>query len=205
MLNGREWLDENPEMMKQIPLEGERVGSIVALRIGNTTFRNSLVLVASLSAILLFGGRGGIPPIINLGTPGKIGGVVFFFMSFIWVYFLGRHEKGHVDIYPEMIVFYDYDPDRKEPRPSHFYYWKDIVQYHAGEGYIWLGDKDSVPVRIWGNMAKLRPYFEEYAPHAEIVRFSMDRYFKKRAKQADKARKAARKAEKNQENNNNKE
>ena len=81
-----------------------------------------------------------------------------------------------------MIVFYDYDPDRREARPCQFYYWSDVVQYHQSESYAWIKSKDSEPVNVWLNMNKLCPYFEQYAPHAEVVRFNMKRYFEEREK-----------------------
>ncbi len=85
-----------------------------------------------------------------------------------------------MDIYPEMMVFYDYDPDRREARPSHFYYWKDIVQYHSSDYYIWRFSKDNDPDNIWLGGGKLRPYLEQYAPNAEVVNFNMKRYFEER-------------------------
>lgn len=201
MLDNSEWLDENSEIMKQIPPEEKRIASFELRREAFTLFRGLLAFMGILPIILFTeGGRHGSGPIIEVSSVWRIGAYIVFFVMMVGLYFLGKNEKGHIDIYPEMIVFYDYDPGRREARPCQFYYWKDIVQYHAADGYIWLGTKESEPVRIWGNMDKMRPYFEQYAPHAEVVRFSMSRYKEKRRKQEKKeekaAQKAARKAEK---------
>ena len=183
MVADNEWLDENPEMMKKIPPEVEKITSLELRREAVTLFRGLIAFIGLLPIILFTeGGRHGSGPIIEAGSVWKMGAYIVFFLMMVCLYFLGKNEKGRVDIYPNMFVLCDYDMDRKEARPCQFYYWSDIVQYHAGEGYIWLGTIDSDPVRIWGDMAKLRPYFEEYAPHAEVVRFNMNRYFEEREK-----------------------
>lgn len=202
MAGSIKWLDEDPEMMKEIPPEEERVACVWGLRVNDTPFRVLLMFSTVVLAFLFFGGRHG--PFLDWGIKWRIGTLVWFIFALLFVFFLARHEKAHVDIYPNMFVWYDYDQYSKKARPSQFYYWSDVVQYNAAEPYIWLGNKDSYPVAIFVDMAKLRPYFEQYAPHAEVVRFDMHRYFDKRLKQhnAEKkaARKAAKKTEKEQKN-----
>ena len=131
---------------------------------------------------IFWGGRHGGKPLIDWGLEGKVLSLSLFLLSIPLFVFLTRKQKGHVDIYSEMIVFYDYDPYTKEARPSHFYYWTDIVQYHWEGSYLWIGSKDSEPVSAWVGICELRPYLEQYAPHAEVVRFNMKRYFEERRK-----------------------
>ena len=176
-----EWLDEDPEMIKKIPPDVERVTFFWVGRAVVTPFRVGFGIIA-LMPIFLFGkGRGG--PIIELNRYEEIIAEIFILVILALIYFLGRKEKGRVDIYPEMIVFYDYDKYRKEARPIRFYYWEDIVQYHRKEPYIWLESKENLPDRTFMPMRKLLPYFRQYAPHAKEVNFNMDDYWKYRLKE----------------------
>lgn len=183
MVDDREWLDEKPELIRKIPSEKERIASFELRREAFTLFRGLIAFIGLLPIILFTeGGRHGSGPIIEVDSVWKLGAYIVFFVMMVCLYFLGKNEKGHVDIYPEMIVFYDYDPDRREARPCQFYYWSDVVQYHQSESYAWIKSKDSEPVNVWINMSKLRSYFEQYASHAEVVRFNMKRYFEERQK-----------------------
>lgn len=183
MTDDREWLDEKPEIMRKLPSEKERIALFWTRRSVGTSFRGILMIIGSIPAFLFAeGGRHNRKPIIRVDTEWQIGAFIFLFLMIALVYFLGRKEKGHVDIYPEMLVFYDYDRYTKKARPSHFYYWTDIVQYHWEGSYLWIGSKDSEPVPAWIGMCELRPYLEQYAPHAEVVRFNMKRYFEERRK-----------------------
>ena len=119
----KRWLDEEPEMMEKIPPIEERVACCWLRRLKATPIRIVLIIIGILPILLFFeGGRhgwryssihNGIFPIIEVSEAWKAGGVVFFFTIFALINFLGRNEKDHVDIYPEMMVFYDYDHDRK--------------------------------------------------------------------------------------------
>lgn len=182
MANSR-WLDNAPEKMKQIPPEEERVASLDVLRVRNTSLFSILILIGLIPGIFFMGGRMGRAPIIELGLKGRLGSLVFLFAMAALAHFLGRKAKGHVDIYPEMLVFYDYDPYQKKARPINFYYWKDIVQYHRKEPYIWLGAKENLPDRTFMPMKKLLPYFQQYAPHAKEVNFNMEDYRRYRLKE----------------------
>lgn len=179
MPNDREWLDEDPEIMRKISPEEKRLASFWTRRSNPSFFEVLPIIIGCISCILFWGGRGR-KPIIDLGVEGRVVSLIFFFLMFGLEYFITRKQKGHVDIYPEMIVFYDYDQYTKEARPSHFYYWTDIVQYHWERPYLWIGSKDSEPVSAWIGMCELRPYLEQYAPHAEAVRFNMKRYLEER-------------------------
>ncbi len=190
------WLDEDPELMKQIPSEEERVACIWVRYIRNTPFSILLGFVTFVLVSLFWTGRHG--PFLDWGRGWRIATLICFLLFMLWAAFSGDYDKAHVDIYPNMFVWYDYDQYSKKARPSQFYYWADIVQYNAAEPYIWLESKDTDPVRIWGDMAKLRPYFEQYAPHAEVVRFDMHRYFDKQLDKYNAEKKAARKAAKKQ-------
>ena len=174
------WLDEDPEIMRKIPLEEERLASFWVRRMQDTPFRMLLGIIGLIPVLLFVSGRGG--PIIDKGIEGIIGSYVFFFLMMALAFFLGRKEKGHADIYPEMIVFYDYDLYTKKARPCCFYYWSDIVQYHWEQPYLWIKSKENRPIFAWIGMCELRPYLEQYAPHAEVVRFNMKRYFEERQK-----------------------
>ena len=182
LVNDSYWLDEKPEMMKKIPPEEERVAFFLVRREQSTSFRAILGIMGILSVSLFLGGRHGSGPMIDLGVEGRIGIIAFVLVVLAWLYFLGRNEKGHVDIYPEMIVFYDYDHERKEARPSHFYYWKDIVQYNKAEPYIWFGSVENDPVYFAIRINLLFPYLEKYAPHAEAICCNMKDYFEKKQK-----------------------
>lgn len=181
VISDREWLDEDFEMMKKIPPEEKRLASFWIRRSNPSLFEVLPIIIGCISCILFWGGRGR-KPIIDLGIEGRVVSLIFLLLMIGLVYFLTRKQKGHVDIYPEMLVFYDYDYYTKEARPSHFYYWTDIVQYHWEKPYLWIGSKDSEPVPAWIGMCELRPYLEQYAPHAEVVRFNMKRYFEERRK-----------------------
>lgn len=182
MANNR-WLDNDPEIMKKIPPVEQKVASVEVLWIGDTPLRVMLVLLWAASVIIFVGGRAGREPIIDLGLKGELGSIALFFVVMALIRFLGRKEKNRVDIYPEMIVFYDYDYYRKEARLTRFYYWKDIVQYHRKKPYIWLGSKEKLATRTFTPMRKLLPYFRQYAPHAKEVNFNMDDYWKYRLKE----------------------
>ena len=184
-----EYLDEKPEMMKKIPSEEKRVASFKMPHGSESLLQIELMIIGVLPAFLFFGGwyegyrRGFIAPFIKVSNSWKIGSLVLFFAMIALINFLGRNEKDRVDIYPEMIVFCDYDPYRKEARPTHFYYWTDIVQYHRKESYIWLESKDNAPQKIWISIKKLCPYLKQYAPHAREVNFNMEDYWKFRLKE----------------------
>lgn len=182
MANNR-WLDNAPEVMKKIPSEKERVAFIEALCIDSSPLRVMLLFIGMVPGMIFMGGRAGREPIIDLGHMGYIGSTIFFLAMITLIYFLGRKEKDRIDIYPEMIVFYKYDYYRKKVRPIYFYYWKDIVQYHRKEPYIWLGAKENLPDRTFTPMRKLLPYFRQYAPHAKEVNFNMDDYWRYRLKE----------------------
>ena len=151
MAGSIKWLDEDPEMMKEIPPEEERVACVWGLRVNDTPFRVLLMFSTVVLAFLFFGGRHG--PFLDWGIKWRIGTLVWFIFALLFVFFLARHEKAHVDIYPNMFVWYDYDQYSKKARPSQFYYWSDVVQYNAAEPYIWLGNK-SLLLDISANLPK---------------------------------------------------
>ena len=182
MANSR-WLDNDPEVMKKIPPMEQKVASVSVLRVGGTPLRFMLVLLWGASVVIFVGGRAGREPIIDLGLKGELGSTALFFVVMALIHFLGRKEKDRVDIYPEMIVFYDYDYYQKKARLTRFYYWKDIVQYHRKKSYFWLGSKERLPDKTFIPMRKLLPYFRQYAPHAKEVNFNMDDYWKYRLKE----------------------
>lgn len=182
MANSR-WLDNDPEIMRKIPPMEQKVASLEVPRIGGTPLRVILVLMGGISGVIFIGGRAGREPIIDLGLKGELGSFAFFLAMIALIHFLGRKEKGRVDIYPEMIVIYDYDQYEKKARPIRFYYWKDIVQYHRKKNYFWVHSKDDLPERSWAPMRKLLPYFRQYAPHAKEVNFNMEDYRRYRLKE----------------------
>ena len=182
MANNR-WLDNDPEIMKKIPPVEQKVASVEVLWIGDTPLRVILLLIGMVPGMIFMGGRMGREPIIDLGLKGRLCSLAFFFAMLALIHFLGRKEKNRVDIYPEMIVFYDYDYYQKKARLTRFYYWKDIVQYHRKKPYIWLESKEKLATRTFTPMRKLLPYFRQYAPHAREVNFNMEDYWKFRLKE----------------------
>ena len=111
----KKWLDENPEMAKEIPPLEERTVSFHVRQLKDTPVRVLLLVIGSLPIFLFFEKRHGrISPIIEVSESIKAGSTIFFFLILGIVLLLGRHEKGRIDIYPEMMVFYDYDHDRKK-------------------------------------------------------------------------------------------
>lgn len=178
----KKWLDEDPELIAEIFSEEKRIDSLEVRRSADNPFRWMVGIISVLPMALFWKGRW-TGPIIEGGTVEKLGSFAFALFMIAGLLFFTRKEKGHVDVYPEMVVFCDYDPYRKEARPSHFFYWKDIVQYHRKEPYIWLESKDNAPQEIWISIKKLRPYLKQYAPHAKEVNFNMDDYWRYRLKE----------------------
>ena len=181
LLYDKKWLDEDPEKMKKLPPKGEMVDSFQVRCDRFTPFRGLLGGIALIPMFLFFGGHH-MDPIINAGTAGKIGSLAFIVVILAWIAFLGRDEKDCIEIYPEMIVLYDYDPDREEARPTWFYYWKDVVQYSKKENAIWFNSVYDDPFRPQVRMKKLRPYLEKYAPQAKVVTFNVDAYLDRERK-----------------------
>lgn len=189
---GDQWLDEDPEMVKKIPSKEERVASFRVRQLRDTPMRIYLIIIGALPIFLFFDGPthrwprssmyNEIFPIIKVSEAWKAGSVVFFFAILALIFFLGRKEKGHIDVYPEMLVFYDYDPYMEKARPTCFYYWKDVVQYHRKESYLWIHSRDNLPVNTIIPIKKLRPYLRKYAPQAKEAGFYMEDYWKMVAK-----------------------
>lgn len=182
----RQWLDEYPEIMKNIPGTGERVASFWVRQLRDTPLRAILIIIGALPIFLFFEKRHGrIPPIIEVSEFVKAGSAIFFLVILGSILYIGRKEKGHIDIYPEMVVFYDYDHNQKKARPTRFYHWKDVVQYHGKDPYLWLHSRETLPVNTVISIKKLRPYLKQYAPQAKEAIFYMKDYWKMVEKNAD--------------------
>ena len=183
MENAIFWLDDNPEMMKKIPPLAERVESVFFPYRCFTTFRCIFFIIGMMPSILFHDRKYVGVPFIDMGIKGKIFSDVLIIFVVLVLLFLTRKEKGRVDIYPEMMVFYGYDITRKEARPCLFIYWKDIVQYHFEDSYIWLHSTENDPEKMWVKILSIKHYFKQYAPHAKEVRFNMRRYFDEKREQ----------------------
>ena len=72
--------------------------------------------------------------------------------------------------------------ERKQARPTRFYYWKDVVQYYQKEPYLWLHSRETLPVNTVIPIKKLRPYLRQYAPQAKEALFYMEDYWKMKEK-----------------------
>ena len=66
------WLDEDPEMMKKIPPEAERVASFWIRHNHGTFLSGLLIFVGGMSIPIFWGGRHGGKPLRSEGWEGKV-------------------------------------------------------------------------------------------------------------------------------------
>ena len=167
------WLDEKPERMAKIPPKEEMVGKVPI------NCRNQILLIMLVSLII---GDYRITPLMNFPTKCLYYGIIIALAA--WDAYRQKKEMGYIEIYPEMFVTYWYDKQQKRVRPQYLDYWKDVVQYSGKENAIWFHSPDTYPYCPSFDMKKMLPYLEKYAPHAKVVDFDVDKYWKKKAEKA---------------------
>lgn len=172
-----EWVEDDPEKMKNIPPLEECID-----RIPINCHKQTIGVF--LSGLLLGGGT--FVTVSRYRTMREMD-----FTTMLWCAgilglivgideFLGRKERGYIAIYPEMMVFYWYDKEKKRIRVWDYSYWENVVQYSKRENAIWLDSVDNYPACPQFKMKKLKPYLEQYAPHAKVITFDVDKYWDKK-------------------------
>lgn len=172
------WGDENSALLTKLPDPEDCITKISVNCIKGTKGRWLLFILGALPIFFTIEGRGrAIIPTSHIVQLSCLGILI---ITLILIRFLSRHERGRLEVYPEMLVLYLYDHERKEARFRQIYYWKDIVQYNKAAPYIWFGSVENDPVYFSIRINLLFPYLEKYAPQAEAICCNMKDYFEKK-------------------------
>ena len=189
----RVYLDEDLEKMKEIPPLEEAIDRI---KINcHEYLLSTFILIAATGYGTSWHNKYGDNTLVE--QIGILKAFLVVLLVLLFDEFLARKKVGWIAIYPEMMVVYYYDDDdTKRARPFACRYWTEVVQYGKDSPAIWFNSVDKDPWISNFKMKKLRPYLEQYAPHAQAVKFSVIAYDEKKEKEWEKQWKAEKRKEK---------